>query len=262
MKEAVPMPLDVKLINYTATALLGVFGAMVLGAAFSWAASHPAFAIRSMDIVGEVAHNNVAILRANVAPKLSGTFFTLDLAVAKRAFEGLPWVRQAVIHREFPNRLKVKLEEHRAVAYWDGEDGSLLVNNFGEVFEANLGEVEQAFLPTLEGPRGHSVQVLAMYLALKPLFDEKSLTIEKLWQTGHGGWRVMLDSDALIELGNGTTAQVLARSQRFLQTVSQVTARYARQSDALEAADLRHEDGYAIRLRGVTTLTTDVQKLQ
>lgn len=260
MKEAVPMPLDVKLINLTASALMVVFVVMVLGALFNWASSNPAFAIRGIAIVGEVEHNNAVTLRANVAPKLSGTFFTLDLTTAKRAFETVPWVRKAVVHREFPNRLKVKLEEHKAVAYWEGEGESLLVNSFGEVFEANLGEVEQDFLPTLEGPHGHSAQILDMYQSLKPMFAEKSLTIEKLFQTGHGGWRVTLDSDALIELGNGTAAEVLARSERFLKTVTQVTSRYGRQPDALEAADLRHEDGYAIRLRGVTTLVVDAQK--
>jgi cell division protein FtsQ len=92
------------------------------------------------------------------------------------------------------------------------------------------------------------------------LFGDKSLTIEKLFQTAHGGWRVMLDSDALIELGNGTVPEVLGRTQRFLKTITQVTSRYGRQPDALEAADLRHEDGYAIRLRGVTTLVMDAQK--
>jgi cell division protein FtsQ len=260
MKEALPMPLDVKLINFTASALLVVFGVMVMGALFNWAASNPAFAIRGIVIVGEVEHNNAVTLRVNVAPKLSGTFFTLDLSAARRAFEAVPWVRKAVVHREFPNRLKVKLEEHKAVAYWEGEGESLLVNSFGEVFEANLGEVEQDFLPTLEGPHGQSAQILEMYQSLKPLFGDKSFTIEKLFQTAHGGWRVMLDSDALIELGNGTVPEVLGRTQRFLKTLTQVTSRYGRQADALESADLRHEDGYAIRLRGVTTLVMDAQK--
>jgi len=260
MKKALPVPLDVKLINMTASALLVVFGVMVLGALLGWASSSPAFAIRGIAVIGEVEHNNAVTLRANVAPKLSGTFFTLDLSTAKRAFEGVPWVRQAVVHREFPNRLKVQLEEHKPVAYWGGDGESLLVNSFGEVFEANLGEVEQDGLPSLDGPQGQSIQVLEMYHSLKPLFETKSLTIEKLVLTGHGGWRVVLDSDAVIELGNGALPEVVARSQRFLKTVTQVTSRYGRQPDALEAADLRHEDGYAIRLRGVTTLAMDAQK--
>jgi cell division protein FtsQ len=39
-----------------------------------------------------------------------------------------------------------------------------------------------------------------------------------------------------------------------------VTARYGRTPTALVAADLRHKDGYALRLRGVTTLETDSKK--
>jgi cell division protein FtsQ len=260
MKKALAMPLDVKLINLTASALFGVFGVLVLGALLTWAASNPAFAIRGIAVTGLVAHHNALTLRANVAPKLSGTFFTLDLNSAKAAFETMPWVRQAVVHREFPNRLKVQLEEHKAVAYWGGEGESLLLNSFGEVFEANLGEVEQETLPSLEGPQGQSAQVLAMYQSLKPLFDGQGMTIEKLFLTAHGGWRAVLDSDAAIELGNGTVPEVVARSQRFLKTVTQVTSRYARQVEALEAADLRHEGGYAVRLRGVTTLAMDAQK--
>jgi cell division protein FtsQ len=38
--------------------------------------------------------------------------------------------------------------------------------------------------------------------------------------------------------------------------------RYARPLSALESADLRHENGYAIRLRGVTTLTDMAAKKQ
>jgi cell division protein FtsQ len=260
MKKSLPEPLDVKLINLAASALLLVFGVMALGTLVSWAFSNAAFTIQGIAVHGQVDHNNAVTLRANVAPKLSGTFFSLDLPSAKRAFESVPWVRHAVVHREFPNRLKVHLEEHRAVAYWGGEGESLLVNSYGEVFEANLGEVEQDALPSLEGPQGQSAQVLEMYRALKPLFDDKTLTIERLVMTGHGGWRVMLDTDAWVELGNGAASAVLARSQRFLKTVTQVTARYGRQPGALEAVDLRHENGYAIRLRGVTTLALDARQ--
>ena len=42
----------------------------------------------------------------------------------------------------------------------------------------------------------------------------------------------------------------MARSERFLRTLGQVTDRFQRD---LEHADLRHADGYAVRLRGITT---------
>ena len=45
--------------------------------------------------------------------------------------------------------------------------------------------------------------------------------------------------------------------RRFVQTLTQVTAKYGRRVDALESADLRHNEGYALRLRGVSTLAPD-----
>lgn len=260
MKEVLSAPVDVKLMNTMATILFVVFALMAVVALAGWASRHPVFALRGIAVTGEVTHNSAVTLRANVTPKLTGTFFTLDLAQARQAFEAVPWVRSALVRREFPNRLKVTLQEHKAAAYWGIEGDSRLVNNFGEVFEANVGEVDQDALPRLNGPDGQAAQVLEMYQTLQPEFETLDLSIEQLDLTGRGGWRTKLDTGAAIELGSGSVAEVLARTQRFLKTLTQVTSRYGRQVDALETADLRHQDGYAIRLRGVTTLTADVQK--
>lgn len=260
MRHVVSTPFDVKLMNMTASLLFVVFALLVLGTAAGWAARHPWFAIEGITVSGEVTHNNAVTLRANVAPRLSGTFFTLDLTATQHAFEAVPWVRHAVVRREFPNRLKVQLQEHQAVAYWGAESESRLLNSFGEVFEANVGEVEQEELPRLHGPDNQAVQVLAMYQALAPLFENKELVLEQLEVTSHGGWRARLDTAADLALGSGTVAEIQVRTQRFLQTLTQVTSQYGRKWDAVETADLRNEDGYAIRLRGVTTLTPDVQK--
>jgi cell division protein FtsQ len=260
MSQPLPMPMDVRLMNLTALALFGLFGLLVLGALSAWASRHPVFSIRGMSIQGELSHNNAATLRANVAPRLTGTFFTMDLGQSRQAFETVPWVRHAVVRREFPNRLRVTLQEHRAVAFWGSEGDSRLVNEFGEVFEANVGEVEQDGLPRLNGPEGHSAQALALHQALRPLFATLDATVEQLELSPRGSWRARLDSGALLELGGGSQAEVLARTQRFLKTLTPVVSRYGRRVDALETADLRHEDGYALRLRGVTTGATDGQK--
>ena len=140
MKISPPAPLDVKLMNLTASVLFVALTLLLVSAGVLWASRLELFAIRAIAVTGEVTHNNAVTLRANVVPRLSGTFLTLDLTQARKAFESVPWVRQAVVHRDFPNRLRVQLQEHQAVAYWGAESESRLVNNFGEVFEANLGE--------------------------------------------------------------------------------------------------------------------------
>jgi cell division protein FtsQ len=101
-----------------------------------------------------------------------------------------------------------------------------------------------------------------VYRALQPLFARLDLSIEQLELTGRGGWRAQLDGGAVIELGRGAQDELVERSQRFLGTLTQVTARYGRTASALESADLRHQDGYAIRLRGVSTLVPVAGKKQ
>jgi cell division protein FtsQ len=248
-----PLPLDVRLMNSTATVLFAACALLLAAALGWWVLRHPVFAIGGIVVQGDVAHNSSATLRANVMPRLRGNFFTVDLNSAREAFEAVPWVRQAVVKRQFPNRLRVQLQEHQPEAFWGADSESRLVNAQGEVFEANPGDVEQDDMPRLVGPDGSAGQVLAMYRGLKPQLEKLDLAVEAVTLTGRGGWSMTLDSGAAVELGRGTTEEVLARSQRFAATLTQVTAKYGRRPEALVTADLRHTDGYAVKLRGVTT---------
>jgi cell division protein FtsQ len=209
-------------------------------------------------VLGDVTHNSAPTLRANVAPRLAGNFFTVNLAQARQAFENAPWVREAVVRREFPNRLRVTLQEHQPVALWGSESEPKLVNSYGEVFEANVDDVDQDDLPRLAGPDGQSPQVLAMYRALKPVFEPVDLALQVLELSPQGNWRATLDNGAVVQLGHGDAVEVGGRTRRFVETVTQAASRYGRRPDALQSADLRYARGYAMRLRGVAT--TDAVK--
>ena len=110
MSAALPTPLDVRLMNATASALFVALAALGLAAVLWWGLRHPMFSIVAIQVQGDLTHNNAVTLRANVAHRLSGNLFTLDLAAARTAFEGVPWVRKALVRREFPNRLNVQLQ--------------------------------------------------------------------------------------------------------------------------------------------------------
>ena len=254
MSPPTPLPRDVKLMN-TLSGVLGlVFAAMVLTLGGEWLMRQPLFNLSAIHVGGDLTHNNAVTLRDNVASKLAGNFLTVDLQSARAAFETAPWVRRAVVQREFPNRLKVVLLEHKAVAYWGAEGDSRLVNNVGEVFEANPGDVETEELPVLNGPKGQAPQVLQAYHTLAPLFEEMDAALEQLQLREQGSWRAQLDSGAVIELGHGSLEEVQARTRRFIDTVMQVSSRFGRD---VESADLRYASGYALKLRGVTTGDVD-----
>ena len=260
------LPADIRLMNLTAAVLAAVGVLALVGMLALWLVRQPVFAVRSIRIEGDLAHNSVLTIRANATPRLAGNFYTLDLAAARRAFESVPWVRHAVVKRVWPNRLSVQLEEHRPVALWaepsrsgagagdaDADANAAddkLVNSHGEVFEANLGDVEDDALPTLRGPEGSAPHMLALLARLQPVFDTLDLRIEALELSGRGSWRAELDSGAQVELGRGDDDEVIARTQVFAATLTQVTQRYQR---PLQYADLRHSEGYAVRLKGVST---------
>ena len=84
-----------------------------------------------------------------------------------------------------------------------------------------------------------------------------SLKIASLTLSERGGWNVLLEGGAVVELGGGTGEEVVQRTQRFARTLTQVAAQHRRRPDTLESADLRHTGGYALRLRGVSTVASD-----
>lgn len=246
--------IDLRLMNAGTALFFVIFLASTAWTLVRWASNSAMFNLQGITVQGDVTHANVPTVRAHVVSRVSGSFFSLDLARTRTVFETMPWVRHAVVHRDFPNRLRVQLQEHQVAAYWGEASEPRLLNTFGEVFDANVGEVEIDDLPRLNGPQGQSTAVLTAYRALLPQFAAMDLTIESLELTNQGSWRIGLSGGAVIEAGRGDLDEVQARTRHFLKTLTRVLARYQRPIGALESADLRHENGYAIRLRGISTL--------
>ncbi len=255
-----PLPADVRLMNLATALMVTVFVLLALGGGAWWLIRHPMFDLQAISVQGEVHRNNVVTMRAHVMPQLEGNFFTLDLEKAREAFESVPWVRVAVVHRDFPNRLRSVLQEHQPLAVWGDEGASTMLNQQGQVFEANLDDVDAERLPRLKGPEAEAIAVSQMYKALSPSFTAMDLDIEMLELTPRGSWRVLTQSGARLELGRGTAPELVEKLNMFRDTLTQVTARYGRTITALASADMRHKEGYALRLHGVTTLESDNKK--
>jgi cell division protein FtsQ len=248
------LPVDVRLMNAIAVVVFTLALAALLAAGFAWVARRPAFQF------GDVRLESVTTVRANAMPHLAGNFFTMDLGRTRAAFEQVPWVRHAVVRRVWPDKLVVALEEHQPVALWEGDENSdKMVNSHGEVFEANVGDVEDDSLPQFAGPDGSSAQVLAMYRRLQPMFAGLDAEITTLRLSGRGSWKVELDNGAAVELGRGTQDEVAERTTRFIRTLPQVLHKF---NAPLESADLRHAEGYAVKLKGLSVAADAKQPQQ
>jgi len=246
------LPVDVRLMNGVSAAVFVLAAGVLLLAGVLWLTRAPWFGIRALQVDGELARSNVPTLRANALPRLQGNFFSVDLQRARAAFEAVPWVRRAVVRRVWPDRLAVQLEEHRPVALWQSdEENPLLVNSHGELFEANVGDVEDDRLPVFNGPPGSSAAMWSLMQQLQPLLAQQGLVLARLQLSARGSWRGETDEGQVIHFGRGSEDALVARTGRFVRTLAQVTGRYRK---PLISADLRHVDGYALRLEGVSTV--------
>jgi len=117
-----------KLLNWTATFFFVVAGMLALFILLYMLVHSSLFPLRQVKVEGALTHITQDQVKLIVQKHLKGNFFTLNLSRTRDAFEKLPWVRKVVIHRRWPDKIEVAIEEHQALARW----GDLaLVNTHG-----------------------------------------------------------------------------------------------------------------------------------
>ena len=155
---------DIRLLNATANALLGLLALALLGSALWWLVHRPLFTLREVRLEGPehgaLRHVSPSTVRGTALPRIKGNFFTADLEEVRVAFESVPWVRRAAVWREWPHKLIVVIEEHRPLGT-SGGDGRL-ISGGGDIFTAHLAEAEEeGDLPGFRGPAGTAREVVA-----------------------------------------------------------------------------------------------------
>ncbi|MGC9561496.1 cell division protein FtsQ/DivIB [Brachymonas sp. M4Q-1] len=251
----VSSPVDARLMNAAASLLIGLVVVGALGVAGWRLMRLPVFSLTGIEVTGDTEHSTAAAVRNQVLPQLRGNFFTIRLEDVQSAFQSLPWVRAAVVRREFPNRLAVRIQEQKEAAFWgDDEEGYRLLNEQGDIFDADPDEASSQNLPELAGPDAESAAVLAMYRRLNPVLAPLHAEAKGLRLDRRGYWTLSVGDATQINLGSGTPEELTARLAQFVLTIPPVAARYGRVFSDVEYADLRYKTGYAIRLKGIGTL--------
>lgn len=228
---------DHRLLGQVAGVLYLLAAAAIVYALAVAAMRAPLFALREVEVAGEVMHTTRAQAQAVAARELNGTFFTLRLEQASAAFEKLPWVRVAQVRRVWPDRLQVTLEEHVALARWHGGG---LVSVHGELFPATT----HARLPTFAGPAGSSAEMARNYATFRDMLAAVGRTPVELRLSVRRAWQLTLDDGQVLELGRRDLLPRLARYVAAYRTIVAHVPPGAR-------IDLRYENGFAIRQPGL-----------
>lgn len=261
-KAPVPIvvPMGVKLMHFIAT-LLFVLVFFTACAMWLWRAVQiPFFSLHSITLAGNTTHSSDSYVRSHVLHNLRGNFFTIRLNDVQDAFVSQPWIRSAVVHRLFPNALSVQLQEHQEVALWSNtETDQRLLSSDGIIFDANPDESDQDDLPELSGPDHSAPRVLTAWRMLNPMVAPLDTRITHLGLDERGSWKLKLEQNTTIMLGQVQLDQLQQRVEQFVETIATVAARHNRGTRDVLYADLRYPSGYAVRLKGVDTLANAAQ---
>ena len=189
---------------------------------------------------------------------LSEGFWQLDLHQLQAALESHPWVRTAVIRREWPNRLVIGIDEYVAVARWNDES---LLSASGEVFTPSnaktythlpLFVVQSPIAPDQQQAGQAQIRRAVDWFNRfqKPLAAH-DLSIRELASIEAGDFTLLLSNGMRLKLGAENIEQ---RFERFLNLLE---GALTGKLQSVEVADLRYANGASITWRTIDTVFDD-----
>lgn len=222
------------LLRLAANALFGLSLLAVLYGALHFAVHQPGlFPLQMARIETPPRHVVPQEVLQVLRREVNGNLFTVDIDRVRQMLEQLPWVRKVSVRREFPDQLRLVIEEHEPLARWNRE---ALVNTYGEIFHAYSEES----LPAFSGQDERSAEMARQYQEFNQVLVQVNLRIEQISLSPRHAWQVRLNNGLILALGQEEVGRRLAR----FVTVYPYTL--APQVTSIRAVDLRYRNGFAV----------------
>ncbi len=163
------------------------------------------FTVDWLDVAGAERVSHQAIAETIGAVPGAG-LGEIDLETARRALEAEAWVRSARLHRLWPNRLSVVIEERQPHALWQADGVHRVIDETGAVIDA-ADPAEFAALPRVVGA-GANVQAGEM-LGLLARHEEIARRVSHLIFVGERRWSLRLVNGGEVQLPQADPAGAL-----------------------------------------------------
>jgi cell division protein FtsQ len=201
--------------------------------------------IKQVRIEGEFRHLSTNILQDLVRPKVTGGFFNIDVTAVRNTLLTEPWVRNASVHRVWPDSLQVFVTEQVAVARW--KDTALL-NRSSQIFKPDRSSFP-AGLPKLEGPEGSQVMMMDKYLYLQKQLVPLAMQAAVLRLDERRAWTFESGDGLLVVIGRKDFDE---RVTRFVELMPRSLGTNIQDAEMI---DMRYPNGFAVRWKaGVTEI--------
>lgn len=213
---------------------------LLTAAGFAWVSmgivTSERWPIRWLEVNGAFQRVSAEQLRANLTSRVGANFFTVDLQGLQEAALSNAWVSAARVQKQWPDTVRVEVEEYVPVAHWNS--GQLIADAGGLFAVPEADEIQG--LPWLEGPEGRLGEVLESWAGFDDLLLPLGLEIARLQLDGRGAWSLELSNGTRVQLGREATVE---RLQRLL--VSWESLMRQREVPPVDV-DLRYTNGFAV----------------
>lgn len=185
---------------------------------------------------------------------LPNTYIGQNVDDIQQEIMQFPWIKQASVRKQWPDRLIVSIEEYKPAFYWND---LFLLDNYGNIFNVPLDRFVERQLPKLYGPEGKEKAIVKIYykfndLSKKLASSGLTLQIKSTVTDERNAWQLTIkqciagfcpeNQEMKLILGSENIEQ---RYQQFIKLLPEIQVRIPK-DERITVADLRYESGISV----------------
>ena len=205
--------------------------------------------VQHIDIEG---HHNTpeALLRTAVGIEKGTPILDVSLRAARERLASLSWVKSAVVERQLPDTIVVKLDERRPFAIWQNNGKFMLIDRSGNVI-AHQNVMDFRKLPLVVGPGApEAAAALLETLSSLPALQAR---VAAAVRVGDRRWDLQMNNRTEVMLPEGHEAAALDRLMHLQQSHDLLDR-------PLVAIDMRLPDRMVLRPRAAPPSEAEATK--
>lgn len=192
--------------------------------------------IAHVSVQGDFKYVSQVDIEALVATKLTETFLELDIVALKSHLEIHPWIDRAIVTRQWPDTLLIKISEQQPIARWNLHD---FLNLRGEIVNLD-NKTELNHLPLLKADDRYAERVMQQYVLVAKLLANYKFAPLVLELDNTLAWTLKISPEIEIKLGRDES---LTKLQRLMDVL---TSELKDQVTNINTIDMRYKQGFAI----------------
>lgn len=247
----------------TTLLLLMIFVGLLTGSwlFMSWLTKPGNFPFKKIELVNQLENQKSKELQRMTANVMNGGFFSLNVEQLRAdLLAKLPWVKSVSVRKVWPDKLLLKIIEHKSVARWlsveknsDLDETQLLSQN-GIVFNPVLTDKQErqfAQMTLLMGTNSNAEKVLTNCVQINKKLKQLGLAVKECGMNERRSWKLKLSLNNDLDLKLGKE-KIIQKLERFINVFSGQLKQYL---SSVESVDLRYSNGFSVKWIPAASIT-------